>query len=178
VSAPAPDSPLWRPAETLPDDGPSPVYLRIRSASGALLTEPARRHSVYADRWVWQDSCVAVDGEITGWAPVEAPVNPPGPGGGGGPTVSCPGAEMAACPVCGAADCGDAQERCKGGASCPAERLWDEACRDCGDVICTCTCAFCGGDGLQEDEDDLCGGAYEPCSACRGSGLARKQVIW
>lgn len=45
-------------------------------------------------------------------------------------------------------------------------------------------CTWCGGGGVQECDDPIqCtrrhfGDEMEPCSACRGSGLAKDQVIW
>jgi DnaJ-class molecular chaperone len=41
-------------------------------------------------------------------------------------------------------------------------------------------CTFCGGDGLQENDDPLWyGSAHEvPCVACNGTGLRKHQTIF
>jgi len=63
------------------------------------------------------------------------------------------------------------------------------ACPDCGFEQCHCDdydddeleCTWCGGDGMQENDDPLWHGfdvAEIPCECCSGTGLRKHQTIF
>jgi DnaJ-class molecular chaperone len=64
------------------------------------------------------------------------------------------------------------------------------ACDDCGMEVCDCgdyydddelECTWCGGEGIQENDDPLWHGFdrdWIPCECCNGTGLRKHQTVF